>query len=48
MMIQDLNARARDVMLVMGYVETGNPVGSRILSRRLGNRQQLSAMLWRI
>ena len=38
MMIQDLNARARDIMrlIVESYVETGSPVGSRILSYRLG------------
>lgn len=37
-MIQDLNERSREVFrqIVEAYVETGEPIGSRSLSRRLG------------
>ena len=36
--IVELNARSRDIfrMIVDGYVQTGEPIGSRTISRRLG------------
>src|SRR5271156_5361032 len=39
-MIQELNERSREVFrhLVEAYVETGQPVGSRMLSRRLDSK----------
>lgn len=38
LMIQELNARSRDIFksLVDAYMETGEPVGSRTLARRMG------------
>ena len=37
-MISELNQRSRDIFrtIVDAYVETGEPIGSRTISRRLG------------
>ena len=39
-MLKELNQRAREIMrlIVEAYVETGEPIGSRTLARRLDTR----------